>query len=738
MLDILHLQRSILGLTGACLLAGILATPSARAAERVTPEDVRNALERGKQALRRNLRTYNYAGARIEYRILTAMALLNAGVSPKDADVRTILNNLAERATSLTDQQYLGSYQGGLLLMLFQMTGDPAYQRVAADLSRRLLRYQFPNGGWGDNSRTQFALLGLKAARDMGLDVPDEVFERARRFVEGGQNADGGWSYYPGDARSWGSMTVAGCSGLFICGDTLFNGRNACDMHGLADRRLSRGLEWLANNFSVRTNPGHNGYLFYYLYGLERVGMLLAQRTMGGHDWYREGAAFLIRTQSPDGSWSGEMGSTEFAMLFLGKGSKPIALQKLRYDKGHHWNLDPYDAKNLTEAAARDLETPMTYQIVGTQSDTKELALGPVLYLQGSQSFEFEPDFRTQLRGFLDQGGFLVAVAGCGRKPFEDSFKQEVLKMYPEAAFERLAPDHPVYGSRHTLTRGELYMLEGVDLGCRTAIFYAPKDVSCVWGGQCQCENENVILHDEALKLGVNIVAYALGFQRLRDKLDDVKVEVSARAEDRLPRGALVVGQLYHAGGWNPGPMAIPNLTKTLREQTKMPAEVAVRRVLSGSDELGDYPALYMTGYRSFKFGPDQIKALRAYLDRGGFLFADPWCGRDEFDESFRALCKELYPNQPLERLPLSHGIFEAPFKIEHVTYKERVAAKFPKLGSEPYLEGVTVNQRLLIVYSRFNLGCELQGNPMPLSLGVKGESAYRLAVNTLVYALSH
>ncbi|MCZ7646546.1 MAG: DUF4159 domain-containing protein [Planctomycetota bacterium] len=723
-------------LLGPVLLLGLaLCGPPGRAAEQVTGEDVREAIARGKQALFRNLAV---SRGNMDRGVLTAMALLNCGVSPKDPRLKAELSRLSEQAPFLTSDNYHGVYLAGLLLVLFQMTEDEAYRRVCTDLARRLQRYQSPNGGWGDYSRTQFALLGLKAASDMGVEVGDEVFENARRWVDAGQNADGGWGYQPGVRTSYGSMSVAGVSNLFITGDKLYHGRRGCDAPGGANPRLLRGLEWLANRFSVRTNPGYGGYHFYYLYGLERVGMLLAQRTLGGHDWYREGAAFLVRCQRADGSWTNEIFATEFAMLFLGKGSKPIAVQKLQYGRAAQWNLDPYDVKNVVERAAGDLATPMTYQVVGTRADAKELALAPALYLQGAEKFQWDEEFRKNLKAFLDQGGFLFAVAACGSADFETSLKRELRQMYPDSQFERLAPDHPVYSARHALTLPALYMLEGMDLGCRTAVLYAPKDVACVWGGDCQCQHENVILHEEALNLGVNLVAYALGFQRLRDKLDEVKVEVQGASDERIPRGALVVGQVYHGGGWNPGPMAIPNLTRTLREQTGMPGEVAVRRLVPGAEEPGEYPVLYMTGYRAFHLTDEQVKALRAYLDHGGFLFADPWCGREEFDEAFRKFCARLYPEQKLERLPKDHAIFQAPYRIEKVAYKDRVKDRFPALGDEPYLEGIAANGRLAVVYSRFNLGCELQGNPMPMSLGVKGPDAYRLAVNVLVYALSH
>jgi hypothetical protein len=70
--------------------------------------------------------------------------------------------------------------------------------------------------------------------------------------------------------------------------------------------------------------PGEGaGFLYYYLYAMERVGALTDRKWIGRHDWYREGAEELIRRQAPDGSFPpASFGddphcNTCFALLFL-------------------------------------------------------------------------------------------------------------------------------------------------------------------------------------------------------------------------------------------------------------------------------------------------------------------------------------------------------------------------------------------------------------------------------------
>src|SRR5262249_41384275 len=141
---------------------------------------------------------------------------------------------------------------------------------------------------------------------------------------------DGGWGYRSKDQKSYGSMTCAGLTGLAITLGRL----------GVADpakdERVKRGLDWLAAHWTLDANPesqknGAEARQLYYLYGLERVGVLLGTDFLGDHEWYPEGAKWLVEHQRPDGSWrvrESDMLDTSYAMLFLTRATTPLALPK--------------------------------------------------------------------------------------------------------------------------------------------------------------------------------------------------------------------------------------------------------------------------------------------------------------------------------------------------------------------------------------------------------------------------
>ena len=99
------------------------------------------------------------------------------------------------------------------------------------------------------------------------------------------------------------------------------------------DKDVHEGLQWMAKNFSVTYNPGKYEHgdraensqhqYHYYLYAMERAGMLYGTEIMGSHEWYPEGAKVLIESQGKDGAWGGTR-QTCFAILFLKRATAPL------------------------------------------------------------------------------------------------------------------------------------------------------------------------------------------------------------------------------------------------------------------------------------------------------------------------------------------------------------------------------------------------------------------------------
>ncbi len=250
------------------------------------------------------------------------IALLTAGEKPDSPAIRASLDYLR----NFGPQQLRNTYAISLQTMVFA-AADPDKDRL-----RLLANVEWlegaqikPNdqmvwpGTWtysenkihaGDNSNTQYALLGLNAANEVGIAVNPNVWELSRAYFERFQNRDGGWGYTPRIKDSTGSMTCAGIASLIITGSKKFQGLEFLQGESIIDCSkggfnpfLLRGLDWLGNNFQVGQNHGHGAiWKYYYLYALERAGRLSGVRYFGGSDWYRAARRnwSTIRIHSPD------------------------------------------------------------------------------------------------------------------------------------------------------------------------------------------------------------------------------------------------------------------------------------------------------------------------------------------------------------------------------------------------------------------------------------------------------
>jgi hypothetical protein len=184
------------------------------------------------------------------------------------------------------------------------------------------LNVDFPRGE--DNSNTQFALMGLWAARRH--DVPTEYSLQLgqQRFIKS-QNADGGWGYHV----LHGSTKTMTCVGLI--GLAMGHGVNADVVKDRAkqqDMAIQNGLRALGQQIGtpvadLKGRPPEQPNL-YFLWSLERVAMLYDLKTIGGKDWYGWGAQALVANQHGDGHWSrgqypgaNDHCDTCFALLFL-------------------------------------------------------------------------------------------------------------------------------------------------------------------------------------------------------------------------------------------------------------------------------------------------------------------------------------------------------------------------------------------------------------------------------------
>ena len=773
------------------LLAGMQPTAVAQQGE-LTQKQVLDAIEEGRNAL---VRQQNGDGSfKSTYAdrhpsgvtALATLALLNCGMKPGDREIDLALDYL--RSIGLPDDVYSLS----LLAMVYSLAGQEQdrIQRlrpIVQKLSDSQIARGTMKGSWdysvsgqvlnGDRSNGQFAVLGLYEAARVGLQVDRRVWEDAREHWLRTQNSDGGWGYNDRDPKSTGSMTVAGISVLVMTSAMLqddgpldADGNPQCCVEPPDDDALERGIGLLGQRFSVGNNPGKGDALFYYLYGLERAGRLSGQRFFGQHDWYRRGAHYLVRgREARTGFWYGsgahdadQTVSSSLAMLFLSKGLAPVLINKLKFDRpganpnaiDRHWNRHQFDARNLTDRITGSDGWPklLTWQVVDMNTvrehgGLEDLAISRILYLSSDSPPDFDEQDLELLRQYINTGGLIFAVNNCNSAEFHDGMHQLVEKMYPngETSLQRLTADHPVFRAEYLLEADTVELL-GTDFGCRTSIIYSPRDLGCLWtrwsfasrSGRPGALSSQI---EKAMQIGVNVVAYATG-REPPNKFEGQELAVDDNEIVSIRRSLTQIAEVRHTGGWDTAPKAARNLMIALNKTVGLTVSTKPSAVTPSDETLFDYSMLMMHGRERFSMSDREIDRLRAYLDRGRLLFADACCGSKPFDESFRVFAAKLYPDAKLERIPVDDELFNG--QIGHVLerVRRRVAGANGRDGNvingEPFLEGIRVNGRWAVIYSKHDISCALERQSTVACAGYLSDDAVKIGVNVVLYSTQH
>ncbi len=308
--------------------------------------------------------SWEYEGHPVGITALCTLALLENGVPVNDPLIQK------GRLFVLKESEKLKStYDLALATLLLSRIGDREDKSMIRKYAARLIAGQMTTGGWsyncplasssslnnprarpklgtspGDNSCTQFAVLGLWTASRSNIDIDESMIGVARRFVET-QNENGGWSYrLPTEEMpepSSNAMTLAGLFCLTVAraakirsiqGEQAKESGSAKEVLGtttetdekkegdtlISDPIFSKGLE-MAGKYAAGISASSSRY---FLWSTERVGVLLGLEKLGDTEWFSKGASVLIKTQKEDGSWDdsrGKLADTSFAVLFLRK-----------------------------------------------------------------------------------------------------------------------------------------------------------------------------------------------------------------------------------------------------------------------------------------------------------------------------------------------------------------------------------------------------------------------------------
>lgn len=406
----------------ACALVCGFAADGLRAQSPELQERVNHALDTARPALMAHLKQASGRHTRPGSLALVMLAAIHDGVDHADPVFKKATNRLSDARCAQT-------YDITLRLMVMQLVPTfPERRTIAKKDVKRLLKhrddgafgYLAGTGQW-DLSNTQYAALGLRAARAMQVPIDKRVWTSLAKNIAEQQHGDGSFGYrqanhgFPGYA----SMTAAGIAVLAVCRQAL--GKSSGLKRSL-DKKIEFGWDWFDRNVDRIGSPTEQ-WKYYFLYGLERAAILCDVETVAGKSWYELGAGMICDEQLAGGGWVGKEHGERFDQLSKGRGSlvaTSFAVLFLR--------------RNFQKVAGPITPSIVTLPSIGPHSKPKDVAAcAAELERRGKEAL---PDVLRALRSDIENqrraaATALLAIAGqdFGYDPARDAEgNREVIK----------------------------------------------------------------------------------------------------------------------------------------------------------------------------------------------------------------------------------------------------------------------------------------------------------------------
>lgn len=193
-----------------------------------------------------------------------------------------------------------------------------------------------------------------------------------------------------------------------------------------------------------------------------------------------------------------------------------LAVVRLQYDGGGDWYANPSSLPNLIKAIRTRTTLPVEPDEVRLRLTDSRLWEYSFLHLTGHGNIKLSDTELQRLRDWLTRGGFLHADDNYG---LDESFRREIARVFPDRPLVEVPLDHPIYHLVYDFPRGLPKIHEhdgkppkgyGIFIGGRLAVFYTHEtDLGNGWEDIGTYPDDPPSLHEDALRMGVNIFAYA-------------------------------------------------------------------------------------------------------------------------------------------------------------------------------------------------------------------------------------
>ena len=196
--------------------------------------------------------------------------------------------------------------------------------------------------------------------------------------------------------------------------------------------------------------------------------------------------------------------------------AQAFSIARIHYDGGGDWYGDPSSLPNLLSFIQMNTSILVNDNEVRVKLTDSDLYSHSFLYITGHGNIRFSVDEVGVLRDFLLKGGFLHADDNYG---MDNSFRREMKRVFPEKEWVPIPFDHEIFHAFYDFPNGlpKVHEHDGkpaqalglFDAERMIAFYTYESDLGDGWEDS-EVHNDPQNIRDAALKMGVNIVWFAL------------------------------------------------------------------------------------------------------------------------------------------------------------------------------------------------------------------------------------
>ncbi|PKR79825.1 hypothetical protein CW751_13285 [Brumimicrobium salinarum] len=199
--------------------------------------------------------------------------------------------------------------------------------------------------------------------------------------------------------------------------------------------------------------------------------------------------------------------------IAFGQGNYQLAV--LKYNGGGDYYANPTSVPNLVKFANQEFKAGIDEEVPYVEVGSPLIFTYPFVHMTGHGNVVFSNSERENLRNYLIGGGFLHVDDNYGMDEF---IRPEIEKLFPNLDMVELPYDHAIFKQKFTFNGlpkihehdGERPQAFGILIEGRLALLYTYEtDLGDGWE-DITVHNNTQENHEKALKMGINILQFAL------------------------------------------------------------------------------------------------------------------------------------------------------------------------------------------------------------------------------------